>query len=377
MINITKPLLGEAEQRAASEVIASGWVTQGPRVAEFERAFAAYCGAKDAVAVSNCTTALHLAMIEAGVGPGDEVILPSMTFIATANVVLYCGARPVFCEVRAEDFNMDPDAIEPLITPRTKALLPVHQVGMPARMDRICAIAKAHGLVVVEDAACAAGASFQGHKIGKPFGKYVCFSFHPRKVITTGEGGMITTDDEHAASQFRLLRHHGMGVPDTARHGASKVIFESYLRVGYNYRMTDIQAAIGLEQLKRLDGIVAERRRRAAMYDEALRRLPGVQVPQAPPDVYFNYQNYVITLTDEARMSRDDLMQYLLDRGIATRRGIMTIHREPAYAHMCAGMKLPVTEHAADHSMQLPLFPQMTDEEQDTVIRALRAALGA
>ncbi len=257
MIHITKPLLGEPEQQAASEAIASGWVTQGPRVAAFERAFAEYCGAQHAVAVSNCTTALHLALLEAGVGPGDEVIVPTMTFIATANAVLYCGGTPVLADVRKEDFNLDPEAVKPLINERTKALLPVHQIGIPARMDALCKLAEAHGLLIVEDAACAIGSSYKGRKIGKPFGHSVCFSFHPRKVITTGEGGMITTDNEKTADQLRILRHQGMSVSDTVRHAAKRIIFESYVCVGYNYRMTDIQAAIGLEQLKRLDGIVA------------------------------------------------------------------------------------------------------------------------
>ena len=318
MIHITKPVLGEAEQRAVSEVLASGWLTQGPKVAAFEKAFAEYCGAKYAVAVSNCTTALHLALLVLGVGPGDEVICPSMTFIATANVVLYCGAKPVFAEVPPEDFNIDPDAIEPLITKGTKAILPVHQIGNPARMDQICQIAKRHGLAVVEDAACAIGSSYKGVKIGKPFGDFVCFSFHPRKVITTGEGGMITTDDEEAAGRLRLLRQHGMSVPDTVRHSGSRVIFKSYVCVGYNYRMSDINAAVGLEQLKRLDGIVAARQTIAGRYNEAFRGITGVRLVDPPPRSELNYQNYAILLTEDARLSRDEFMQNLPEKGIST-----------------------------------------------------------
>ena len=376
MIHITKPLLGEAEQKLVCEVLASGWVTQGPKVAAFEKAFAEYTGARYAVAVNNCTAALHLAVMESGVGPGDEVICPSLTFIATANAILYCGGKPVFAEVKAEDFNIDPAAIEPLITERTKAVMVVHQIGNPARMEEICRIADRHGLVVIEDAACAIGSGYRGAKIGKPFGKFVCFSFHPRKVITTGEGGMITTDDAEADQQFRLLRQHGMSVPDTVRHAAKSVIFESYVRVGYNYRMSDIHAAVGLGQLARLDEIVAGRQRIAARYDAAFGNLPGVKLVDPPDGSELNYQNYSLLLTDQAKVSRDQFMQAMLDKGVSTRKGIMTIHREPAYANLCAGLRLPVTEYASDHSVLLPVFPQMTEAEQAAVVEATVSILG-
>lgn len=375
MIHITKPLLGEPEQQAACEAIASGWVTQGPRVAAFERAFADYCGAKHAVAVSNCTTALHLALLQAGIGPGDEVIVPTMTFIATANAVLYCGGTPILAEVCPQDFNLDPDAIKPLINERTKALLPVHQIGIPARMDALCKLAEDRGLLIIEDAACAIGSSYKGQKIGKPFGHSVCFSFHPRKVITTGEGGMITTDDEHAAEQMRILRHQGMSVSDTVRHASKSVIFESYTCVGYNYRMTDIQAAIGMEQLKRLDGIVAARQARAARYDKAFTGLPGVKIVNAGDDVVWNYQCYAILITEKAKVARDDFMQAMLDAGIATRRGITLIHREPPYAKSLGSRRLPQSDWAADHSVLLPMYPHMETEEQDQVIDAARRIL--
>ena len=299
-----------------------------------------------------------------------------MTFIATANAVRYCGAKPVLAEVRLEDFNIDPDDIERRITPRTKTLLPVHQIGMPAQMDRIMAIANSRGLIVVEDAACAIGSSCKGQKIGKPLGRSVCFSFHPRKAITTGEGGMITTDDEQVANQLRLLRQHGMSVTDAARHASSKVVIEQYVRVGYNYRMTDIQAAIGIEQLRRLDKIVAKRQSLARRYTRALGKLPAVITPTVPPEVDFNYQSYAIRLAEGAKVSRDDLMQRLLDQGISTRRGIMLIHREQAYADLCSGLRLPVSEKASDSSVLLPLYPQMTRSDQDRVIAALAAALG-
>jgi len=376
MIPIAKPFFGPEEQQAACDAIASGWVTQGPRVAAFEEAFAAYCGAEHAVAVSSCTTALHLALLTVGVEPGDEVICPSMSFIATANAIRHCGARPVFADVRADDFNIDPDVIEPLIADKTKALLPVHQLGMPAEMERIIQIADAHGLAVVEDAACAIGSRYKGVTIGKPFGRSACFSFHPRKVITTGDGGMITTDDEAIAGELRLLRQHGMSVPDTVRHAAKTLVFESYVCVGYNYRMTDIQAAVGIEQLKRLDWIVTNRRRLAAVYNQAFADLPGVLVPSPPADVEPNYQSYAIRLTAEAGISRDDLMRRLLDRGVASRRGVMLAHREPAYAESCAEVHLPISEHVFGNSIILPLFPQMTDQDQMSVIHAVADALG-
>jgi dTDP-4-amino-4,6-dideoxygalactose transaminase len=328
------------------------------------------------VATSNCTTALHLALLVAGVGPGDEVICPSMSFIATANAIRHCGATPVFAEVRPDDFNLDPEDIAPRITERTRAILPVHQLGMPAEIDRICRVADAHGLTVVEDAACAIGSSYKGTKIGKPFGRFVCFSFHPRKVITTGEGGMIMTDEEEAAEQLRLLRHHGMSVLDTVRHEARKLVVESYVCVGYNYRMSDIQAAIGVEQMKRLDGIVARRRELAARYNAALADHPYLEPPSVPACAAPNFQSYAVRLRQHAPMERDALLQGLLDRGIAAKPGVMTAHREPAYRDHCAGVLLPVTEQASDRSLLLPLYPGLTDGEQDAIIDALHELFG-
>ena len=278
LIPITIPYLGEEEERAAQAAIRSGWVTQGPKVAQFERAVADYCGTAEAVAVSSCTTALHLALLVLEVGPGDEVICPSMSFIATANSIRYTGATPVFADVDPRTYNLDPDAVEALITRRTKAILVVHQIGLPADIDRFLALAEKYGVKIVEDAACAIGSRYKGKPIGGHT-EMACFSFHPRKVITTGEGGMITTNNVDYAKRLRLLRQHGMSVPDTVRHGAKRVIIEQYVCLGYNYRMTDIQAAIGIEQMKKLDWIVRRRRELASRYTEALSDHPWLRAP--------------------------------------------------------------------------------------------------
>ncbi len=369
MIPITMPLLGAEEAEAARRAVASGWVTQGPKVAEFEQAVADYCGAEHAVAVSNCTTALHLALIVAGVGPGDEVICPSMSFIATCNSIRYTGATPVFADVDPHTYNLDAAAAQGAITPRTRAILLVHQIGLPAELDRLYQLAEVHGLKIIEDAACAIGSRYRGRPIGGDC-ELACFSFHPRKVITTGEGGMITTNRADYADRLRLLRQHGMSVSDTKRHTSRQVVIESYDCLGYNYRMTDIQAAVGVEQMKRLPGIVARRRELAHRYTEGLQRHPWLRAPYLPGDSEPNYQSYAIHLTADAPMSRDELMQSLLDQGIATRRGIMLSHLEPACEDL-ASPPLPRSVEASGRSLLLPLFPQMTDDQHQQVLAAL------
>jgi dTDP-4-amino-4,6-dideoxygalactose transaminase len=361
--------LGPEEEQAAVAAIRSGWVTQGPKAAEFERAVAGYCGAEHAVATSNCTSALHLALTVAGVGPGDEVICPSMSFIATCNSIRYTGATPIFAEVDPQTYNLDPDAAEAAITPRTKAILVVHQMGLPADLDRFYALAADRKLELIEDAACAIGSRHRGEPIGGQR-DLVCFSFHPRKVITTGEGGMITTNNSEHTHRLRRLRQHGMSVSDTARHASCKVVIERYEMLGHNYRITDIQAAIGIEQMKRLPGIVARRLELAARYTEHLQRHPWLRPPHIPEYAQPNFQSYAAHLTNDAPMSRDQLMQRLLDQGIATRRGIMLAHTEPA----CAGIAtrlLPRSEAASHRSLLLPLYPQLTDDEQEQVLTAL------
>jgi perosamine synthetase len=374
-IPITKPLLGEAEELAVIDVIRSGWLVQGPKVAAFEREVAAYVGAKHAVATSSCTTALHLALLLHGIGPGDEVIVPSFTFIATANAVLYTGATPVFADIDSRSYNIDPTAVQAAITPRTRAIMPVHQLGLAADMDRLTAIAARHDLLLLEDAAPAIGATYKGRRVGG-LGNPTCLSFHPRKVITTGEGGMLLMDSLPLAERARRLRAHGMSVSDLARHRAERVVFEEYHELGYNYRMTDMQAAIGIEQVRRLDAMIARRREIACRYAEALADVDGVQLPFSSADTPHTYQSYMIQLAP-GRVSRDDLMRQLLTVGVATRRGVMAIHLEPYYRERCAELRLPVTECATRHTVLLPIYASMTDTEQDYVIEHLLRALDA
>ncbi len=373
LIPITIPVLGKEEEDAITAVVRTGWVSQGSRVAEFERIVADYCGVQEGVAVSSCTAALHLSLLVLGIAAGDEVICPSMSFIATANAIRHAGARPVFADVDPGTYNLDPAAAEAAITPRTKAILVVHQIGLPADIDRFQTLAEKYGIKILEDAACALGSRYRGRPIGGHT-EMACFSFHPRKLITTGEGGMITTNNPAYAATLRRLRQHGMSVPDTVRHSANRVIIEGYLCVGYNYRMTDVQAALGIEQMKRLDWIVRRRRELAARYSRALAGHPWLRPPAVPDYADFNFQSYSIELTDDAPLGRDELMQRLLDEKIATRRGVMLSHTEPAYAGESVN-PLPHSEHASARTVLLPLYPQMTQADQDYVVEALfRAA---
>ena len=369
-IPITKPDLGEEEKQLISQVIESGWVSQGPKVAEFEEIFARYVGARHAVATTSCTTALHAALSVSGIGPGDEVIVPSLSFIATANSVLYCGATPVFVDVDPETCNIDVQKIEETVTRKTRAIMPVHQMGLPADLDPIKKIAEKNKLLIIEDAACAIGSAYENTKIGS-HGNIACFSFHPRKIITTGEGGMITTDDPTIAERLRRFRHHGMSVSDIERHMANSVIIETYPELGYNYRMTDMQAAMGIGQMKKLSFLLDARKQMARMYDNELGKIPHIRIPQVPSYARHNYQSYWIELLASAPVDRNTLMAKLLEKGIATRRGIMAIHRELCY-QAYAGIYLPNTDRLTDNTLLLPLYPALSAEEQTFIINSIK-----
>ncbi|HTC70795.1 MAG TPA: DegT/DnrJ/EryC1/StrS family aminotransferase [Acidothermaceae bacterium] len=374
MIPVMKPWLGDEEAAAAAATVASGWVAQGPRVAEFESTLAGMVGAAAGVAVSSCTTGLHLALIVAGVTAGDEVIVPSLSFIATANAARYCGAEPVFADVDPHTLNLTPETIEQALTDRTKAVILVHQAGIPADIDAIRALCADRGVAVIEDAACAIGSTYQGQPIGA-HSDLVVFSFHPRKVITTGEGGMVMTRDVASAERMYRLREHGMNVSAAKRHNASTVVLEQYVEVGFNYRMTDLQAAVGLVQLRKLDEIVQRRRELAARYHEAFADLAGITMAADPSYGTSNFQSFWLLPPADAGFVQAEFLQALLADGISARRGIMAAHLEPAYADVNP-MALPVTEEFSRRSVILPIFHTMTPADQDRVIDSVRRELG-
>lgn len=379
-IPITKPWLDKAEEQAAAEVLRSGWVTQGPKGLEFEQVFKNFTAAPHACAVSSCTTALHLALLTVGVKPGDEVVTASHSFIATANAVRYCEAVPVFADIDPATFNMAPEAVEASITSKTSAILCVHQIGMPCDMRALLSIAKNHNLPLIEDAACAIGSEIkiddQWERIGQPHGDIACFSFHPRKVITTGDGGMLTTANPEYDERFRLLRQHGMSITAEERHNGKTVRVEQYTELAYNYRMTDIQAAIGIEQMKKLPRIVEGRRSLEALYRKALADFPQLTPPDEPQWARSTWQSYCVRL--DHTLSQETIMNTLTEQGIACKTGIMNAHREPAYAGnswRAGPLGLAESEAAQDHCILLPLYPQMTDNDVYSVTRALAAAM--
>jgi dTDP-4-amino-4,6-dideoxygalactose transaminase len=368
-IPFSRPEFDDAEAKAVSEVLASGWVSQGPKVARFEELFAERVGARFGIATTSCTTALHLALILAGVGPGDEVICPSYSFIATGNAVLYAGGTPVFADIEPDTWNIDPADALARVTPKTRAVIPAHQVGLAADLDRFKPFA-ARGIAVVEDAACATGSTYRGRPIGS-YGNIACFSFHPRKTISLGEGGLITTDDPAVAEHARRLRSHGASVSDHARHQAKGLVFEEYRELGYNYRMTDLQAAVGIEQLKKLDRLLARRRAVADRYNTAFAPLPQLQIPARPAYADHAYQSYAIRLLPDCRVNRDDVLRELVGAGVSCRRGIPPMHLEPLYRNRGGRVSLPVSEEVAARSIFLPIFSSLPDADQTRIIDAV------
>ncbi|MFJ8959334.1 DegT/DnrJ/EryC1/StrS family aminotransferase [Lentzea sp. NPDC102401] len=369
MIPVMRPLLGEEEALAAAEAVRSGWVAQGPRVREFEEAFAASVGAQHGVAVSSCTTGLHLAVHVLGIGPGDEVVVPSLSFIASANAVRYTGATPVFADVEVETGNLSTSTVEPVLTGRTRAVMVVHQAGVPADVDALKALCEPRGIAVIEDAACAAGSTYKGKPVGTD-ALLAAWSFHPRKLLTTGEGGMVTTDDPEWAVRLKRLREHGMSVSAADRHNGGSAVIEQYLETAFNYRMTDIQAAVGLVQLSKLDAIIARRRELAARYHELLDGV--VETVRDPEYGTTNYQSFWVWLPEGT--DRQEVLAGLAERGVSARRGIMASHLEPAYEGH-PSVELPVTEAFTARTLILPLFHDMTESEQDTVVSALSETL--
>ena len=369
-IPVMKPLLGEAEAAAVAEAVRSGWVAQGPRVAAFEKAFAARVGAEHGVAVSSCTAGLHLCLHLLGVGPGDDVVVPSLSFIATANAVRYCGANPVFADVDPVTGNLTPETVKAALTERTKAVMVVHQAGVPTDVPAIRAVVGE--VPVVEDAACAAGSTLHGRPVGAG-ALLAAWSFHPRKLITTGEGGMVTTDDAEQAARLRRLREHGMSVSAADRHASGGAVVESYVETAFNYRMTDVQAAMGLVQLDRLDGIVEQRRELAARYHRLLAP-HGLRAVADPPHGTTNFQSFWVELPDTAP-GLPEVLAALAAKGVSARRGIMAAHLEPAYdTHPHA--PLPHTERIALRSVILPLHHELSDADQELVVAALAEAVG-
>jgi perosamine synthetase len=368
-IPVMVPDIGDEEAAAAAEAVRSGWIAQGPRVAAFERAFAERVGARHGVAVSSCTTALHLALHALGVGPGDEVVVPSFSFIATTNAVVYTGATPVFADVDPVTGNLTAQTVDAACGPATRAVLVVHQAGVPADVDGIRAVLAPRGIPVLEDAACAAGSVYRGRPAGSG-ALLAAWSFHPRKLLTTGEGGMLTIDDAELAARLRRLREHGMNVSAADRHVAAQPVLESYLEVGFNYRMTDIQAAVGLVQLSKLDRIVARRRELAAGYQRLLADVPGVRAVADPPWGRTNYQSFWIELLDEFPVPRDEVLAALTAEGISPRRGIMAAHLEPAYGGR-EHVPLPVTERLTRRTLVLPLHHRLTAADQERVVGVL------
>jgi perosamine synthetase len=373
------PSFDEREEQRVIEALRSGWVAQGPGVAEFERQVAERVGAAEGIATSSCTTSLFLALHTLGIGAGDEVIVPSLSFIASANAIVHCGAEAVFVDIEPRTYNLDPNEVEAAIGERTRAILAVHQVGLPADLDALEAIAKRHSLPLIEDAACAIGSRHRGRPIGST-GNLACFSFHPRKIVCTGEGGMITTNDADLAARLRRLRHQGMSVSDLERHASDRLIIEEYPEVGYNFRMSDVHAALGLAQLEKLDTFLTRRREVAQRYAQCFEDAQNgtaIETPWVPDWAEANFQSYLVRLPRADADARNRVIEAMQREGIATRRGLMAAHREAPYAHARRVGDLLHTERASDQTVAIPIHANLSDEDVDRVAETLCRVVAA
>jgi dTDP-4-amino-4,6-dideoxygalactose transaminase len=373
-IPFLRPWLGEDEAAAIREVVMSGWVSPGPKGAEFERQIAALVGARQGVATNAATSALHLTMQVMGVAPGDEVILPSFTCMANANAVLMARAVPRFADIEASTYNLDPDDVERRLGPRTRAIMMVDQIGMPADLDRFKALASRRGLLLFDDAATALGAKYKGIHVGG-HGVPTCYSFHSRKMITTGEGGMLVTDNEAWAERARVLRSAGASLSDFARHQAKGALFQQYFEAGYNYRMTDMQAAMGIVQLGKLARIKEQRLAQAHLYDRLLADVSEIAPPFVPPYAEPAFSSYCVRVRPGCPLNADEIVRRMAERKVSCRRGIQPLHFEPYFADQQPGFHLPQTEAAAHETMFLPIFPGLQEEQQHRVIEVLKTCV--
>ncbi len=408
LIPFAKPTMSSFDSSAVKATVESGWITRGPKCQEFEVEFSKYVGCEFSSSVSSCTTAMHLALLAAGVRAGDIVLTVSHSFIATANAIRACGAEPGFIDIDDRTLNMDPDAlavflaerchqgnngiyfkdvdailtmpesplhrIKPELTGRIAAVMPVHQLGLPCSIVEIADIAKNYNIPLIEDAACAVGSEIKieniWRKIGQPFGQSACFSFHPRKVLTTGDGGMITTNSAAVHSSCDLGRQHGMSISDADRHKAQNVMFEEYLTTAFNYRLTDIQAALGLTQLKQLDSFIEHRCKASEIYYSELFNVSWLRLREIPKNSRSNWQSFPIWLNDHAPLKRDAFIQYLHAKGIGSRRGVMNAHQEKPY--LKSPFSLPKSEKARAECVLLPIYSDIPLDHVRSVCEALK-----